>query len=273
MTRKSELQEYREWKKTRRRQGLSALLMGMLGAALWEHVGKKIWNRIPVPWRIAGCVVFGLAFLMVEGFEWAGWGLLVLAAGLILDVIRRRRHRGDKSGISTIVEQWAQIVEENPTLHRVLRGSRLRVLEADATGFTLCIELAGGHTPDEVHMLTPNLESVFHTPPDTLRVYGDPTGRHRVLVRAGDARPGTQKPPEPRTEPGPIIDVQPLALPPSGEWLSRARVFTRGRARTSARGPVERVSETVRVQELKRRAELARQKGERTHKGGRRRSA
>jgi hypothetical protein len=249
------------------RQALTSVLAGMVGAWLWESVGKKILNRIPVWWRIIGGLLLGSLLLFIDGLEWFGLLLLVATVGLMVATITRRIRSEPENGPSQVARQWAAIIEENPLLWKVLRGSRAQVLESDASGFTICIELVGGHTPDEVQALTRNLECVFHTPPNTLRIYGDPTASWKVLLRAGDARPGTQKP-QTRTVDGPIIDmpvveVKPKELPE----FSLARVM-RGRARPRTRGGW--VNETVRLEELKRRAELARERGERSGKGGRR---
>lgn len=254
--------------KPERRESTSSVLMGMLGAWLWTTFGKKLLDRIPVWWRIVGGLLIGAALLFIDGLELLGWALLLSSIGLAVVTITRRVRHEAEDGPSAVASHWTLIVEENAVLQRALRGSRARVLESDASGFTICVELAGGHTPDEVQALTPNLESVFHTEPGALRIYGDPTAAHRALLRAGDVRPGTQKP---RTPDGPIIDMPVVeAPPPKAEPFSLARVMRgRARPRTRTRG----VSEAVRLEELKRKAALARQRGERSGKGGHKRRA
>jgi len=258
-------------------QELSALLWGMLGAWLKPYA-ERLLVRIPVRWRIVGGFLLAGVLLFIARMPELAYPVAAATAGLVAVTILQRR-RASLRGLGQVAHDWDAIVADNEKLTRVLKGSKFRVLEQDATGFSVGIELAGGHTPAEVEALAPNLESVFRTAPGELRVYGDPTARWRVLMRAGEGRPALWGPTAGRREApaegsAPAPEGQAAAVQAwapswherlfSGLQGARAGAGARGKARrrvvNRAKHAAGRAEELA---ELKRQAELRRQRGKR----------
>lgn len=252
-------------RKQKGKQALSAVLWGLLVAWAWSTLKPRLmplWNRTPRRWKIIGGLLLAALLAFVARMPELAWPVLVATLALTAQTVLRSRQAAPV-GAEAQQEWWAKLVDESPILQPVFRGSQLQVKVPHELWY---IELAGGRTPAQAKALKPNLESLFRTPPGALRVEGDPTASWRVVVASGDMpweRPAIE---------GTARVVQaPKEESPSRAHNARPRASARVRARGWVAGLLLGSPREREKARLKQQAAEARRRGERAHKGGRRR--
>lgn len=259
---------------------VSAVLWAAVRTVVVWWIVNRLLVRVPLKWRIVGG--FGLALVLVLVFRAPEWAFPVFVATLGL-VTAGVRH-GNPSGARGVIVGWDKTVAENPTLQRVLRGSRARLESETRSGFAVALRLSHGHTLREVEGIRDNLESMFGTPAGGLAIAGDPTAANLVTIAGGDQR-RKSAPVDQRfaiEDPGPDAKRDLVVRRPADledqvhEGASRARAHAHNaRARATGKLPPAarklawRAGEAARQAELRRRAKLERQSGQRRRGGHR----
>lgn len=245
-------------RKQKGKRALSTVLWGLVVAWIWSMLKPRLmplWKRTPMRWKIIGGLLLAAVLAFVARMPELAWPVLVATLALTAQTVIRTQ-QASPVGAEAQQEWWTRLVDESPILQPVFRGSQLQVKVPHELWY---IDLSGGRTPAQAKALKPNLESLFRTPPGALRVEADPTAAWRVVVASGD-----------------MPWERPADEPPEKESPSRAHnARPRASARARARGWVSNlVLGSPREREkarLKQQAAEARRRGERTHKGGRRR--
>lgn len=102
---------------------------------------------------------------------------------LLLARPRQRVRKRTERDPSEIVRDWESLTAPPSPVAKALAGSRAEVWARDEVSWTIRVELAAGHTADEIVALARNVESAFRIRLGSLRVSHDDMA-HRVLLRA-----------------------------------------------------------------------------------------
>lgn len=200
------------------KEAAGAAIWGALGAWAWSAFGKRLVDRLGFWPKVIGGLVVALVLAVIFRAPEVAWPIAAAVVGLIVyRIVHGKREHVLKP--DRIVRDWAQTVQDNETLSKVLRGSTAKVAGQDEHGFTVAVELAGGRTAKDVQGVEDRLESVFHVDRDTLRVLPDRSA-HRVMLRFMTKDPLEKSVPWPGPQARSITEPIPLGVDEHGEPVS-----------------------------------------------------